>query len=111
MPDPAADVARRVRQTAARAPRGCARMGGRWTLRDGHSSGRTVRATSDPGDRYEEGWELLDAEARRYLNMSGEELVRRWDAGEIAFNDPVTHSAAVQVWMLLAFVREECLEG
>ncbi len=27
---------------------------------------------------------LLDAEARRHLGISGEELVRRYDAGEVA---------------------------
>lgn len=56
---------------------------------------------------YEEGWELLNAEALRYLNISGEEFVRRWDAGEIDFDAPETHSAVVRLWMLLPFVRQE----
>ena len=56
---------------------------------------------------YAEGWDLLDAEARRYLDMSGEEFVRKWDAGEIDFDDPETHSAVVDLWMLLPFVRPE----
>jgi hypothetical protein len=56
---------------------------------------------------YEEGWKLLDAEARRSLGMSGEEFMRRWDAGEVDFDDPETHGAVVRLWMLLPFVREE----
>jgi len=58
---------------------------------------------------YEEGWELLDAEARRFLGISGEEFVRKWDAGEIDFDDPETHSAVVRVWMLLPAIRPEKL--
>jgi hypothetical protein len=30
----------------------------------------------------EEGREIFDAEARRVMGMSGEEFIRRWDAGE-----------------------------
>ena len=30
----------------------------------------------------EEGREIFDAEARRVKGMSGEEFIRRWDAGE-----------------------------
>jgi hypothetical protein len=30
----------------------------------------------------EEGWDLLDRQARRYLKMDGEEFIARWDAGE-----------------------------
>lgn len=33
----------------------------------------------------EEGWEMFDCEARHLMNMSGEEFLRRWDAGE--FNE------------------------
>ena len=60
---------------------------------------------------YEEGWKLLDAEARRYLNMSGEEFVRKWDAGEIDFDDPETHNAVVGLWMLLPMVRPETADS
>ncbi len=31
----------------------------------------------------EEGWELLDEQARAHLNMSAEEFARRYHAGEI----------------------------
>ena len=34
----------------------------------------------------EEGMRLFDRQARRYMKMSGKELVRRWKAGE--FGDP-----------------------
>ena len=30
----------------------------------------------------EEGRDLFDAEARRVMGMSGEEFIRRWEAGE-----------------------------
>lgn len=35
----------------------------------------------------EEGAEILDRQARKYLGMSGEEFVRRYDAGEIDDDD------------------------
>jgi hypothetical protein len=60
---------------------------------------------------YEEGWKIMDAEARHELGISGEEFVRRWDAGEIDFDDPETHSAVVSLWMLLPAVRPEKYEG
>ena len=56
---------------------------------------------------YEESWEIFDAEARRYLNMTGEEFLRKWDAGEIDLDDPETHSAVVGLWMLLPAIRPE----
>jgi hypothetical protein len=31
----------------------------------------------------EEGIALLDRQARKYLGMSGEEFMRKWEAGEI----------------------------
>ena len=36
-----------------------------------------------------QGREMLDRQAQRYLGISGEEFLRRWDAGEYrdAFND------------------------
>lgn len=30
----------------------------------------------------EEAWEIFDAQARERANMSGEEFLRAWDAGE-----------------------------
>lgn len=34
----------------------------------------------------EESWTVFDDAARRLLNMDGEDLVRRWDSGELADN-------------------------
>lgn len=55
----------------------------------------------------EEGREMIDRQARRYLDMSGEEFIRRWDAGE--FGDPDDRSenppAVMRLGMLLPFVR------
>lgn len=31
----------------------------------------------------EDGWRMLDRQARKYLNLSGEEFVRQWESGEI----------------------------
>jgi hypothetical protein len=55
----------------------------------------------------EEGWDLLDRQARRYLKMDGEEFIARWDAGE--FDDPddrLRHAPEVmRVATLLPLVR------
>jgi hypothetical protein len=32
----------------------------------------------------DQSWGVFDRAARRLLNMSGEEVARRWDAGELA---------------------------
>ncbi|HET7036790.1 MAG TPA: hypothetical protein VFI42_13980 [Thermomicrobiaceae bacterium] len=45
----------------------------------------------------QEARELFDQVARKYLNMSGEEFLRRWDAGE--FRDQDT-PALIQVAIL-----------
>ena len=73
------------------------------------SAGRDSESLSEFEVSYEEGRKLFDAEARRHLNMSGEEFVRKWDAGEIDFDDPETHSAIVHVWILLPIIRREKL--
>lgn len=55
----------------------------------------------------EEGRDLLDRQARRYLGISGEEFIRRYDAGE--YGDPDDRSknppAVMRLVMLLPFVR------
>jgi hypothetical protein len=55
----------------------------------------------------EEGWELLNRQARLYLDMEGEEFIRRWDAGE--FDDPDDRTKngpeVMRVAMLLPLVR------
>jgi hypothetical protein len=50
----------------------------------------------------EEGWALLDDEARRYLGMSAEEFIRIWDAG--GFPD-VDTPEVIRVASKLRFVR------
>lgn len=49
-----------------------------------------------------EGWELLDRQARRQLDMSGEQFVQAWDAGQF---DGVDDPAVIDVAMLLPFGR------
>ncbi len=55
----------------------------------------------------EEGRELLDRQTRRYLQVGGDEFIRRWDAGE--YGDPDDRSenpaAVMRLGMLLPFVR------
>ena len=50
----------------------------------------------------EEGWELLDKQARKYLNMSGKEFVKKWEAGE--FDEDPDQPEIMHVAMLLPFV-------
>ena len=50
----------------------------------------------------EEGWRLLDQEARRYLDMSAAEFIQTWDAG--GFPNPDTPEV-LSVATLLPFVR------
>jgi hypothetical protein len=49
----------------------------------------------------EEGFQLLDAAARRYLHISGEEFLRRWDNGDYA-NEDTTELQRVAVLILAA---------
>jgi hypothetical protein len=51
----------------------------------------------------EEGLELLDREARRYLHMSAEEFIRAWEAGK--FDDDPDQPDVMYVAMLLPFAR------
>jgi hypothetical protein len=55
----------------------------------------------------EDGRKLLDRQARHYLDVSGDEFIRRWDAGE--YGDPDDRSenppAVMRLGMLLPFVR------
>lgn len=57
----------------------------------------TIRFMTD-----EEAHQLFDAEAQRKLNMSGEEFLKRWDAGE--FPDPDAEGVRSLV-MLIPLVR------
>ena len=53
----------------------------------------------------EEGWHLLDKQARRYLNMSPEEFVRAWNKGQFEPNPDRPEVMAVA--MLLPLARTE----
>lgn len=50
-----------------------------------------------------EGRAMLDAAARRHLRMSGDEFLRKWDAGEFA-DDP-DRPEVLEVAMLIPFAR------
>ncbi len=51
----------------------------------------------------EEGWELLDKQARKYLNMSGKEFVKKWEAGD--FDEDPDQPELMRLAMLLPFVK------
>lgn len=55
----------------------------------------------------EEGREIFEREAQRSLNMSGEEFLRKWDAGEFdpLIDDPKYHTKIISVYMLMPLVR------
>lgn len=54
----------------------------------------------------EESHRLFDSEARRLMNMSGEEFLRRYDVGEFeAEMDGPRHSELVQMVMLIPLGR------
>jgi len=56
-----------------------------------------------PPISYAEGLALLDEQARRYLDMSAEEFLCKWDAG--AFGDPDQTPGLMRVVMFLPMVR------
>ena len=51
----------------------------------------------------EEGWEILDRQARERLGMSGEEFIRKWEANE--FEDP-DQSDIIFLSFMIPFTRE-----
>ena len=51
----------------------------------------------------EEGLALLDREARQYLQMSGEEFIRAWEAGE--FDTDPDRPDVMYLAMLLPFAQ------
>ena len=78
-----------------------------WTIAEWSMALSPERDTS--GIRYlddEESHQLFDREARRLMNMSGEEFIRKYDAGEFeAEMDGPQHHALVKLVMLLPFGR------
>lgn len=50
--------------------------------------------------------QAFDAQARRLMGMSGEEFIRRWDAGEFAaIADDAEHPEIMRLAMLIPFGR------
>ncbi len=62
---------------------------------DGH-----IRELTD-----EQSWDLFDRAAQHYLDISGEEFLKRWESGH--YEDPDAESGVMSVVMLLPFVRSE----
>lgn len=55
----------------------------------------------------DEAWQMFDDNAQRLLGISGEEFVRRWEAGEYYHNDDMpNHSAIISVAMMRPFAKQ-----
>jgi hypothetical protein len=50
-----------------------------------------------------EAWDVFDQAARRYLDIGGDEFLRRWDAGD--YPDPDAQEGLMSVVMLIPLVR------
>lgn len=53
----------------------------------------------------DEEWRVFDSQARRLLDMSGEEFLRRWNAGEF---DAIADTAAHPHIMVVALIPHDC---
>lgn len=53
----------------------------------------------------EDAHELLDLRAQFYFDMSGDELIRRWDAGEFA--DRLDEPKVEHMALFLRLIRDE----
>lgn len=55
----------------------------------------------------EEACEVFDYQARKLMNMSGEEFLRRWDAGEYrdSFDAP-GHESLTSLVMMMSLARQ-----
>lgn len=54
----------------------------------------------------DEAREEFDAQARKWLGLSGDEFLRRWDAGEYAgVADDIGHPYVMSMAMLIPLVR------
>ena len=51
----------------------------------------------------EDGCKLLDKQARRYLNLSGSELIKKWEAGD--FGDDPDQPEIMRLVMLIPFAK------
>lgn len=54
----------------------------------------------------EEAWELFDRQARAWLGISGEEFLRRYDAGEITEDQLDYDNDVIILAMLVPHVRD-----
>jgi len=65
----------------------------------------------DGGVRFlsrKEGWELFDARARELMGMSGEEFLRRYDAGEFdEIEDSPDDPGVIHLVMIMPFARQD----
>jgi hypothetical protein len=55
----------------------------------------------------EEAWELFDHQAQEWLGISGEEFIRRYDAGEISEDDLDYNNDVVALYMLMPRKQED----
>lgn len=53
----------------------------------------------------QEAVEAFDAVARREMGISGQEFLRRWDAGEFAGRKMDSIKGLVAIWMVMPLVR------
>ncbi len=55
-----------------------------------------------------EGREIFDHQARSLMSMSGEEFLRRWDAGEFdAIADAPGHRHIMRLALMIPLVRQD----
>lgn len=53
----------------------------------------------------EEAWAEFDSEARRWLGISGEDFLRKWDAHEMDVDGP-QHDSIIHLSFLIPFARK-----
>jgi hypothetical protein len=82
---------------------------------DGFSRMITIRPDDMPANglvhelSFEEGVDLLDQQARRYLNMTGAEFLTAWQAGQ--FDDDPDRTEVMRVAMLIPFADRSRRNG
>ena len=68
-------------------------------------------SVSDPEVRYvsaEEGRRMFDEVARAWTGLSGEEFIRRWEAGEYAdIPDDAAHRHIVELVLMIPLARQD----
>ncbi|MGH2608118.1 MAG: hypothetical protein ACRDHF_03425 [Tepidiformaceae bacterium] len=75
------------------------------STRTGAKTLRTPRGRADETPlSAEESGLFFDAEARRLMNMSGDEFLQRWDAGEFDIDGP-DHGKLISLEFLIPFAR------